>query len=478
MMRTIIQNYFDSVIYYFIVVNSFYIILLLNAFFTIFLRLRKFENKRIDLLLQSESVPTIGIIVPNYNEEGNVIFCVQSLLNLSYRPKEIIIVNDGSTDKSLEILKTTFQLTYVHKGYIEKIKTAPVRGYYHSLLYPNLIVIDKENGGRADALNVGINACHSDYFLTIDADTVIDDHYMIYLMRHLVVNPQYAGYGAAIRVANGCTVGLGGIEKIGFPKSYWGGLQAVEYLRAFYLGRMGFEPFGGNLIISGAFSIYPTHFARDIAGGLDTQTLGEDMEICAHIKKERYLRKLNPRTSYVPQPVCWTEVPEDYRTFAKQRTRWQIALMQVIWKYKGMFFNPRYGWAGMVCHPYLVLVEFLAPLIELLTYLALILALIWGVFAWQTYMLFFLVTWGFTYILNISCCLIEVFSFKKYFSFRDIGRMFLFGFLENIGFRQIYLWWRIKAFFKIFQPREMWWAGWKKSGFTAMKVEGERGKKQ
>ncbi len=478
MIQTIIHNYQDTVIYYFTAVNMFYIILLINAFFTIFLRMRKFENKRIDQLLQSEAVPAIGIIVPNYNEEGNVIFCIQALLNLSYRCKQIIIVNDGSTDKSLEILKSTFKLTYVHRGYIETIKTATVRGYYHSLIYPNLTVIDKENGGRADAINVGINACSSDYFLTIDADTVIDNYYMTFLMRHIIINPQYAGYGAAIRVANGCTVGLSGIESIHFPRTYFGGLQAVEYLRAFYMGRMGFEPFGGGMLISGAFSIYRTNFARTIVKGFDTNTLGEDLEMCTHTKRERYIRHMNPKTSYVPQPVCWTEVPENYRDFAKQRTRWQIALMEVVWKHRGMFFNPRYGWAGMVSFPYLVLVEFLAPLIESLSYLAILVAACFGIFDWGYYVLFFLITWGFTFIININCCLIEVLSFKKYFSYKDIQRMFLYSFMENLGFRQLYLWWRLKAFFEIFQSRESWWAGWKKSGFTAMKVEGERGKKQ
>ncbi|MCH9609228.1 MAG: hypothetical protein S4CHLAM45_04550 [Chlamydiales bacterium] len=476
MLEKIIFNYQNSVIIYYTVINAFYIFLLVGAFITIFSRMHKFESSRIEILLKSESVPSIGIIVPNYNEEGNVIFAVQALLNLSYRNKQIIIVNDGSTDASLEILKTTFQLTYVHRAYLEKIPTAKVRGYYHSLTHPELIVIDKENGGRADALNVGINACHSDYFLTIDADTVIDDEYMTYLIRHILVNPQYAGYGACIRVANGCTVGISGIEEVGFPKTYWGGIQAIEYLRAFYMGRMGFEPLGGGLIISGAFSIYPTEFARGI-GGFNPHTLGEDMDMCTHIKKEKYLHKENPHTSYVPQPICWTEVPETYRDFSKQRTRWQIALMEVVWKYRTMFFNPRYGWAGMVCFPYLVFGEFFSPILELFSYAIIILAAIFGIFDWHYYILFFLVTWGFTFILNIQCALIEILSFKKYSTFKDIRRMILYGFLENLGFRHLYLWWRLKAFFKIFQSRESWWAGWKKSGFTAMKIEGERGKK-
>lgn len=476
MIETIIHNFQSTTIFYFGVLNTFYIFLLISAFITIFSRINKFENKRINVLLQSESVPTIGLIVPNYNEEGNIIFCVQALLNLSYRRKQVIIINDGSIDNSMEILKSTFKLTYVHRGYLEKITTAPVRGYYHSLLYPNLIVIDKENGGRADAINVGINACTSDYFLTIDADTVIDDKYMTYLMRHIIINPNYAGYGACIRVANGCTVGIAGIEKVGFPKTYWGGLQAVEYLRAFYLGRMGFELIGGGMIISGAFSIYPTKFARDVVGGFFVRTLGEDLEMCTHTKKEKYKLHLNAHTSYVPEPVCWTEVPETYRDFAKQRTRWQIALMEVVWKHRALFFNPRYGWAGMVSYPYLVFGEFISPIIEFLSYFVVIVGACIGMFDSTYFTLFMLFTLGFSLILNINCCLIEIFSFRKYFKGTDIAKMFLFSFLELFGFRQLYLWWRLKAFVKIFQPRDIWWAGWKKSGFTAMKTEGERGK--
>lgn len=289
-MREFILGYQNSVIIYYWAINGFFIFLLINAFFVIFSRYKKFESQRLDILHQVEDLPSIGIVIPSYNEEDNVIFAIHALLNLSYRNKQITIVNDGSSDNSMEILKSTFKLTPVHRAYVETIPTVPVKTYYHSLLYPELVVIDKDNGGRADAINVGINASKTDFILTLDADTIIDNNEMSRMLRYIFTKPSVAGFGASVRVANGCHVALRGITHVGFPKTYFGGIQAVEYLRAFYLGRMGFDPLGGSLIISGAFSIYETDYVRKI-GGFDTHTLGEDMELCTHLKKMRYLEK-------------------------------------------------------------------------------------------------------------------------------------------------------------------------------------------
>ena len=421
-------------------------------------------------------MPSISIIAPAYNEGANIIFSIQGLINLSYRNKTVIAINDGSTDDTLDIMKRTFKLTQVHRSYTETIPTQPVVAYYHSLIYPNLIVIDKINGGKPDSVNAGINATTPDYILTMDADSLIDSTELNRMLRYSFMLPEVEGFGASVRVANGCTIELHGITKVDMPQSFLGRIQAVEYLRAFYMGRMGFEFLGGPLIISGAFGIYRTSIVRR-EGGYDNTTLAEDMEMVLKYKKGRYLHHENPRTGFIPEPACWTEIPERWKILGRQRTRWQIGVMQVLWKYRSMLFNPRYGLTGLISYPYFFFGEMLSPLAEVTGYLLIPVSLIFHISTWQFMLFFFSITIGISFLFTISSCLLEVWLFKKYNSFDHLRKMIYYAFIENFGFRQVHLYWRFRAFFKIFKKQSASVKDMEKTGFTGQSLEGVRKEK-
>ncbi|MCP5469146.1 MAG: glycosyltransferase family 2 protein [Chlamydiales bacterium] len=467
------QNY---MILYFLAVNFFYLFILICAFIAIIPRYKKIQSERVELLLTAEGMPSITIIVPAYNEMTNIVFCVQTLLNLSYRNKKIICVNDGSTDDTLEIMKSAFKLTRVHPSHGQKIKTTEVKGYYHSLIHENLIVIDKVNGGKPDSVNAGINATTTDYMLAVDADSLLDGTELNRLLRYSFTQPEIEGFGASVRVGNGCTVELWGITKVDMPKSFLGRIQAVEYLRAFYFGRMGYEYIGGPLIISGAFAMYATHVVK-AAGGYETNTLAEDMEMVAKYKKYRYEHKQNPKTGFIPEPACWTEVPEAWRILGKQRTRWQVGTLQIVWMYRKMFFNPKYGVAGMFAYPYFCLTEVLSPIVEVIGYCTMIVTVILGVNAWQYIFFFFTVTIGVTLMFTVSCCLIEAWLFRKYNSFKHLWMMLWYALMENFGYRQMHLFWRLRAYFRIFKKQSPSVKDMKKTGFTGSSLEGLRREK-
>ncbi|MFN0065979.1 MAG: glycosyltransferase family 2 protein [Chlamydiales bacterium] len=461
---------------YFFIINGFYLFLLVGSIFSIFSRFRKIQSERLDVLLSSEGLPSVTIIAPAFNESRNIIFCIQSLINLSYRNKAIIAVNDGSTDDTLDILKNTFRLTRVHYAYEQPIPTKPIVGYYHSLLYPNLVVVDKINGGKADSVNAGINAAQSDFCLVMDADSIIDSKELNRLLRYSFTHPEIDGFGASIRVANGCSVELQGITKIDMPKSFLGGIQAVEYLRSFYFGRMGFEFLGGPLIISGAFGLYRRSILLRVKG-FDNNTLGEDMEMCLRYKKSRYLEKENPRTGFIPEPVCWTEVPETWKILGRQRTRWHVGIIQVMWRYRGMFFNPRYRLAGLISYPYFLFGEVLSPIFEAYGYLTIFLTLFFGVNTLRFALIFFTMTIGITLLYTFSSCVIEMWLYRKYQSFKHMWKMIFYSLAEHFGFRQISIYWRLRAFIKILKKPSASFKDMQKTGFTAMQFEGERKEK-
>jgi cellulose synthase/poly-beta-1,6-N-acetylglucosamine synthase-like glycosyltransferase len=344
----------------------------------------------------------------------------------------------------------------VHYAYIEKIKTQKVIGYYHSLLYPNLIVIDKLNGGISDALNAGINAASSYYTLTIDADTVIDNNELSRMLRYIVTKPTVSAWGANVRVANGCIIGQNGITTIGLPRSYLGVSQVVEYLRVFFIGRMGWEPFGGALIISGAFSLFETTFLKQSHGftyKIPPSILGEDLELVVRFKKERAYNNQSPQTGFIAEPVCWTEVPENLRVLARQRTRWHMAVFYSLWLHKAMLFNPKYGLAGFIHYPFFLFGELLAPIVECLGYLVILASFLLSISTPIYILSFIAVTIGLTFFLNVTSCLIEVIFFRKYFAFPLILRLLWYCLIENFGYRQLTLYWRLRSLWHFFKKK-------------------------
>ena len=379
-------NFFDSVIIHY---NHFifffaasimlwYLVISLISIREILLYKRK--NSFIDYkkLLNSPYTPAISIVAPAYNEGKTIISNVHCLLALQYPCFEVIIVNDGSSDSTLLKLTKEFSLQRVDFAYHEHIKTGPIRGIYKSRnpAYSKLIVLDKENRkNKADALNTGINITAHPYYVCCDVDCIIDNKALLKLIKPIIdEEKRVIASGAVIRIANGCDVDQGFLVNVKAPKNFLTRIQEVEYLRSFLLGRMAWSRMNGLIIVSGGIGIFEKKVAVAV-GGYDTKSFGEDMEMTVRMRKYMNNLGIEHMVKYIPESLCWTEVPPNLNIFIKQRVRWTKGLVQTLLDHKKMWFNSKYGRMGLLSFPYWILYEWLAPLIEffgILTYIYLI----------------------------------------------------------------------------------------------------------
>ena len=431
---------------YFILLNAIYLVTSIVAFRALQLYARRLKVLDIKDLLTSAGAPPITLIAPAYNEEASCVQAVRSILLLQYPEFEITVVNDGSADNTLQQLTTAFDLAPAERITTANIPTARVRGIYRSRQQPNLWVIDKENGGKADALNVGINYCRTPLFCAMDADSLLERDALIRVVRPFLEDARTIAAGGIIRIANGCEVSEGGIKKIGLPRNLLAKFQVLEYLRAFMSGRMGWDALDLTLIISGAFGIFRRSLVTEV-GGYRTDTVGEDMELVVRLHRHCRENRIPYRISYVADPVAWTECPESIRVLGRQRDRWQRGLYETMTRHKHMFANPRYGRIGIVAFPYFFILEMIGPLIELFGYLMFGLALILGRVSGPYIVAFFMAAFVFGVVLSVAAVALEELSFHRYPRIRDLLQLFGLAVVENFGYRQLTTYWRIRGFF-------------------------------
>jgi cellulose synthase/poly-beta-1,6-N-acetylglucosamine synthase-like glycosyltransferase len=330
---------------------------------------KKSKYFRFNTIKEYKILPSISIIAPAYNEEATIIENIRSLLSLEYPKVEVIVVNDGSKDHSLQKVIEYYSLVKVEYAFNGTIPTAKVRGVYKSTMvaYNNLIYIDKENGGKADALNAGINISRSDLFLAVDVDCIIEHDAILRMVKPFIEEEgdrRVIAAGGVVRIANSCKIKDGRIIEVNYPKNLWAKFQVLEYIRAFTLGRMAWSRINGLLIISGAFGLFDRQLVRDV-NGYDTSSVGEDFELVVRLRKYMHnVTKQKYKVAFIPEPLCWTEVPSKLKTLKNQRNRWTRGSIDTVLKHKDMFFNPRYGKMGLISFPYWVLFEWLAPIIE------------------------------------------------------------------------------------------------------------------
>ncbi|HYT10627.1 MAG TPA: glycosyltransferase family 2 protein [Mycobacteriales bacterium] len=332
---------------YFLLSNGFQAVLMTAAATDIRHRARAGWSEQLTLLLSSPAAPTVSVLAPAHNEAATIAASVRALLALRYPRLQVVVINDGSTDGTLEALRHQFALVPVHPILRLSVPTAAVRGLYHSLTAPALLVVDKANGGKADALNAGVNAAAGELLCAIDADTLIEPDALLRVVRPFLGRGDVVASGGTIRVANDCVVRSGRVVTARAPRRLLPGVQAVEYLRAFLFGRLGWNRLGGNLIISGAFGL----FRRDAvltAGGYAADTVGEDMELVVRLRRRGIEAGGPAEVVFVPDPVAWTEVPESVRVLGRQRDRWQRGLADVLVRHRRLIGNPRYGALGRV----------------------------------------------------------------------------------------------------------------------------------
>jgi cellulose synthase/poly-beta-1,6-N-acetylglucosamine synthase-like glycosyltransferase len=411
-----------------------------------------------DEAFASPLTPGISILLPAYNEEAGIVESVRSLLALRYPRHEIVVVSDGSTDATLQRLEEAFDLIPVRKVLRGVIATKPVRRAWVSRSSPNLTVIDKQNGGKADALNCGVNAAVYPYVCAIDADALIERDALLQVAAPVFDDPDLvAATGGIVRIANGCTIDHGRVTSVRLPRSRVATLQVVEYFRAFLVGRVGWSRLNALLIISGAFGLFRRSLVEAV-GGWWTETVGEDVELVVRI--HRYLREREERyrIEFVPDPVCWTEAPEDLRTLSRQRRRWHRGLAQTLWRHKRLVANPRYGAFGVLAVPYFTVFELLGPVIEVAGPIATIYWWANGDLSTLFLVIFLAVAFLLGILLSVAALALEEFSFRRHPQTREVFRLVGYSILENLGYRQLNDLWRAMAFVDLARRTKSWGA--------------------
>ena len=447
---------------YFIALNAGY--LTLNAFSLRALRRKGQELFMADLpRAYSGLEPPISILVPAYNEEATIAASIRSMLQLSYAEFEIVIINDGSKDSTLDVLKREFALLPFPEAYRRQIPTQEVRQVYRSTRYPNVRVIDKLNGGKADSLNAGINISRYPLFCGVDADSILQRDSLAKVTEPFLRDPTVVAAGGTVRVANGCEFSGGFLTKVGLPKNIWALFQVVEYLRAFLFGRLGWSSMNGMLIISGAFGVFRKD-AVVLAGGYRRDTIGEDMELVVRMHRLLRERRQPYRIEFVPDPVCWTEAPEDYKTLKNQRIRWQRGLAESLNANWGLPLSRNGGVPGWLAFPFMLLFEWLGPLVELGGYVFMVLAFFTGLISWQAFGAFLFVAVGLGILLSASGLLLEEMSFHIYPRGKQLMMLGLVVILENFGYRQLNSVWRLIGLWRWAMQKESTWGTMKRKG--------------
>ncbi|HEX5538589.1 MAG TPA: glycosyltransferase [Methylophilaceae bacterium] len=431
---------------YFFALNAGYILLNLSSLWVI----RPYiASRTLDILPQISSglEPPVSLLVPAYNEEATIASSLRSMLQLSYARYEIVVVNDGSRDNTLQVLQREFSLVPFPEAYRVRIASKPVRGIYRSTLHPNLRVIDKENGGKADALNVGINASRYPLFCGVDADTVLQRDSLQRIVLPFLEDHRVVATGGTVRIANGCEVSGGFLTRIGLPTNLLALFQVVEYLRAFLFGRLGWSALGGLLIISGAFGVFRKEVVIE-AGGYRTDTVGEDMELVVRMHRLLRSQRRAYRVVFLPDPVCWTEAPEDMRTLKNQRVRWQRGLAESLSSNFGLMFSRNGGAPGWLAFPFMMVFEWLGPLIEVLGYVLMTLFFVFGMISWQVFAVFLFAAISFGLLLSISGLLLEEISFHLYKKPSHLLGLLFAVIMENFGYRQLNSVWRLMGLWR------------------------------
>jgi cellulose synthase/poly-beta-1,6-N-acetylglucosamine synthase-like glycosyltransferase len=443
------------ILVYFTAINTAYLCFSILAFFSLLAYLRRTWRGDLEAILTETGYRPISILVPAYNEEGTVAANVRSLLSLSYPEFEIVVVNDGSTDATLDVLIREFDLLPVPSSIRVKLATKPVRGMYRSLEHPNLVIIDKENGGKSDALNAGINASNYPLFCSIDADSLLESDALLRVARVFAEDESVVAVGGIVRVLNGASVEHGRVVEPRLPRRFIVICQALEYLRGFLAGRTALGHLNSLLILSGAFSI----FRKDrvvAAGGYSSATVCEDMEIVVRLHRIGREQGLPTRILFVPDPVCWTQVPEDWSSLLRQRDRWQRGLLESLFMHRKMLLNPAYGAVGLFGFPFYVIFEALGPIVEAAGYV--LVAVLWSMgrlnpaFA----LLFLILAVLYGILISLSALILDDLLFRRYESRADLGRLIAGAVVEYLGFRQVLALRRTLSFLTVFSKAEYW----------------------
>lgn len=454
--------------WYYLASNLAYLVMLTIALKTSALHQRRLESHRLSWFRGAPMTPPITIIVPAHNEEASLRMNVRNLLALDYPELEIIVVNDGSQDRTLEELCDEFRLRRVRAVYVPVTESAPIRGLYRSEMQSNLLVLDKKAGGsKADAINAGLNAATSPYVCVVDADCILERDALLRIMVPVLEDPKrVVAVGGIVRVVNGSDIVNGQLRRARLPRSGIEAIQVVEYLRAFLIGREAWAQGNMLTIISGAFGVFRTDLVRAV-GGYRTSSIGEDMDLVARLHRHLREKGADYQIQFVPDPMCWTEVPSDLRSLARQRARWQKGLLDVLWSNRDMLFRPGYGRFGSFALPYLWVFELFAPIVETLGIITIILAAALGLLSREFFLQFLIFGYAFATVISIGSVLQEEITYKRYNDPKDVFRLVSLCFFEHLPYRQLHMIWRLQGLWQYLRGDHEW-KRMKRKGFASV----------
>lgn len=419
-------------------------------------------------ILSSPFQPSISIIAPAYNEAVTIVDNIRSLLSLHYSNMTIIIVNDGSKDDTLKEAMEAYDLYKVEQHYDEKISTKKVRGIYrsHKKAFSKLIVVDKENGGKADAINVGINVSKTDYFACIDVDCIIDQDAFLRLVEPVMKSgsKKIGAVGGIVWLTNDADIKCGKVMHLRAPKSFIARIQVVEYFRAFLLGRPAWASNNGMLLISGAFGMFDRETVLEI-GGYNHNTVGEDMELVMRMHAYYRAHNIDYEVAYIPDPLCWTEAPSDFNVLGRQRNRWTRGTIECLKLHKSMFLNSKYGVLGLISYPYWLLAEWLAPFVEAVGLVFFLVIAILGLANWPFFLALLLLVYFFAVFISIYAIFIQEMTYHKYESVNDILLLVKTALLEPLLYHPRTVKWSLSGNKDHFTGQNKGWGEMTRAGF-------------
>ena len=420
------------------------------------LRMKRPSQEHTRWLLTSNITMPISILIPAYNEAVTIVETVTSALATQYPSFEVIVVNDDSSDDTLEVLIKEFDLTKTTRFYETKLEHKEIRGIYTSSTYKNLVIVDKKNGGRSDALNSAIDVARNPLFCTLDADSLLDPSALLKTVQPFIDRPdKMMATGGTVRIMNGCDVQYGIVKKVILPTNILALFQIVEYIRAFLMGRLAWSLLGIVTIISGAFAIFRREIVLEV-GGFNTKTIGEDFELVMKIHQKCLNTNREYEMNFVPEPVCWTEVPESMKILSSQRIRWQQGGLEVFFRHFKMFMNPTYGRIGMFAYPMIFIFDVLGPIAEMTGYILLPIFYFLGVLNYEFMIALLCLFFILGIFISMMSLVLEEISLRRFASAKDLAILAFVCVIENFGYRQYNNIWRIIGWWRFLRKKQAW----------------------
>lgn len=424
-------------------------------------------------IITSPISPGVSVLAPAFNEAQSIVQNAQSLLSLHYGKFEVIVINDGSKDDTLQKLIDAFQLVKTEYAYFPEIETKKVNGVYKSLnsSFKKLTVVDKQNGGKADALNAGINIAEMEILACIDVDCILSNDSITRMVRPFMeeTNRKVIAVGGVIGIANNCDIQDGTVTKYRIPTSLLGRFQVIEYLRAFLMGRMAWARINGLMLISGAFGF----FKKDIVlavGGYFPKTVGEDMELVVRMRRYMEERNIPYKVGFIPDPLCWTEVPESEEILSRQRNRWMRGTIETLQLHKKIRLNPKYGVMGMISYPFWSVFEKAAPIIEAAGIIYTVVLLVIGDFSAIYFISLLVLMYLLSLLVSSFSILYEQIAYNNYKDEKDLNRLIVTILLEPFLVHPKVVFWGLKGHIDFITGK----GGWGKMIRTGFKKAEDR----